>query len=100
MKRSHFLLAAGLLILAAQNVASYYLSHESFLPSPPPLMIFPIRLDKWVQVHDWAIEPEVLKLLSPDDSLNREYQLAEPSVRAALFVAYYKTQLRAKNAHD
>jgi EpsI family protein len=94
------LTAVGFLILAVQAIASYSLRHEPFLPSPPPLVSFPVRLGNWTQVQDWPLEPEVLEMLGPDDSLNRQYELTGASQRASLFVGYYRTQLRAKNAHD
>jgi EpsI family protein len=94
------LTAAGFLILAVQAIASYSLRHDPFLPSPPPLMSFPFRLGNWTQIHDSPLEPEVLEALGPDDSLNRQYEPTGAPQRATLFVAYYRTQLRAKNAHD
>ena len=39
-------------------------------------------------------------MLGPDDMLSRTYQLVNGEREASLFVAYYRTQLRAKNAHD
>lgn len=98
--RNKFIAVAGGLILAVQAVASFTLHRDSFLPSPPPLMNFPLRLGDWAQIHDWTLEPEVLEMLSPDDTLTREYELSGSPRRASLFVAYYKTQLRAKQAHD
>jgi EpsI family protein len=83
-----------------QAAATFGLQHDTFLPNSPPLVAFPLRLGDWMQVRDFTIEPEVLDVLGPDDSLQREYELPNDAKRASLFVAYYKTQLRAKNAHD
>jgi len=94
------LLGAGVFILAAQAILSQVVRREPFLPSPPPFSEFPIRVGPWAQTQEIPLEPEVLEMLGPDDTLNREYQLAGGLQRASLFVAYYKTQLRGKNAHD
>ena len=47
-----------------------------------------------------AIPPEALDLLGPDDYVARLYQDPHSQHRAELFVAYYKSQLGPKNAHD
>jgi EpsI family protein len=104
MGRARILAAAGLAILATQAAATYALHRDPFLPSVQPLTALPPRLGDWIELRDLQIDPGSLDVLAPDDSLDREYQLATgPRSRvneASLFVAYYKTQLRAKNAHD
>ncbi len=92
---------AALIILAVQGIASYSLRREPFLPSPPPLFAFPLRIENWAAVGELPVDPAALEMLGPDDTLNRAYQAAAGAdSQAALFVAYYKTQLRAKQAHD
>jgi len=100
MIRAWALPAVGVSILVIQAGATVGLQRDTFLPNSPPLVALPLRLGDWMQVRDFAIEPDVLDVLGPDDSLQREYELPDAAKRASLFVAYYKTQLRAKNAHD
>ena len=94
------LMVGAVCILAMQAVASYSLHREPYLPSPPPLAALPPHLGDWNQLRDGDIEPEVLQVLGPDDALAREYETDGGRERASLFVAYYKTQLRSRQAHD
>ena len=98
--RAPRLMAGAACILAIQAVASYRLHREPYLPSPPPLAALPLRLGDWTQLRDGSVEPDALLMLGPDDALVREYQLGGGSETASVFVAYYKTQLRSRNAHD
>ena len=98
--RAGILLGTAALILVAQAAATYAFRRDPYLPTVPPLALIPERLGSWQFAQEGVVEPEVLEVLAPDDSLLREYQLSETGSRGALFVAYYKTQLRAKNAHD
>jgi EpsI family protein len=100
IERRKWLLWGGVVILAAQAAASYALERKPFLPVTPPLSNLPMRLGNWAFTQDGVIEPEVLEMLGPDDALTREFQLAGSATRSSLFVSHYKTQLRAKNAHD
>ena len=100
MNRPSALVCIGACILAAQAISSQALRRQPFLPSPPPLASLPLHLDAWEQVRDSSLAPDVLEVLSPSDSLDRQYQLAGGSKGANLFVAYYKSQLQAKTAHD
>ncbi len=97
---SRSLFVSGALILALQAMASYTLRREPFLPAPPALSTLPTRLGDWTLAREGSVEPEILEVLGPDDGLAREYQSFGRQEGATLFVAYYKTQLRAKNAHD
>jgi EpsI family protein len=98
--RSNILMAGAVFILTAQAISSYALHRDPFLPSPPSLVSFPLRLGDWTQIQDGTVEPEVRDLLGADDILVRQYRPGGGQGEAEVFVAYYKTQLRAKNAHD
>src|SRR5215471_1312233 len=98
MRRRAILMAAAATILAVQAVASYTLTRDPYLPSPPPLLSLPLQMDAWTQVQDGVIEPEVQQMLGPDDVLSREYVNAGRKQGANLFIAYYKSQLRSRNA--
>ena len=94
------LLTAAVCLLAIQAAASHWLRRDPHLPSPPSLAALPLRLGDWIQTHEESIDPGALQMLEPDDVLARGYQLTGGREQASLFVAYYKTQLRSKNAHD
>lgn len=98
--RTSKLWAAGLLILSVQCALTYGLSREEYLPSPPPLQLFPRTLAEWDRSYDLEIEPAVVEALGPDDILSRNYAGTDPENALNLFVAYYKTQHRVRNAHD
>jgi EpsI family protein len=100
MTRRTALFAGAVLIFAAQAVSSRYLRREPFLPSPPPLGDLPLQMGNWSQSAEETIDPEALAMLGPDDYIVRTYRTSGSPEQAELFVAYYKTQLRAKNTHD
>jgi len=87
-------------VLALQAIGSYALSRDPYMPSPPPLSSIPPKMEGWSQTSSVSVTPEALDMLGPDDYLARLYQDSRSRTVAELFVAYYKTQLRAKNAHD
>jgi EpsI family protein len=100
MTRRNTLAVAVLAILGAQLLASRILRRDPFLPSTPPLADLPAHLGAWDRDAEEVIAPDALALLGPDDYLARRYQTQGGDERAELFVAYYRTQLQSKNAHD
>jgi EpsI family protein len=100
MNRRTALAAAIVLIFTLQAIASRVLRREPFLPSPPPLANLPLQLGGWQWHAEETVPPDVLAMLGPDDYLVRQYQFPGGLEQAELFVAYYKTQLQSKNAHD
>jgi EpsI family protein len=97
---SNRLALAGIGILAIQGMLMLALSRTEYLPSPPPLRDFPSSIGQWEAAGDIALEPEVLEMLTPDDTLNRNYANNGRTADLNLFVAYYKTQHKAGQAHD
>ncbi len=100
MTRRTLLLGFAVLLLAAQSLASFLLHRDPILPTPPPLANIPVELGGWVETREESIAPEALDMLGPDDFMVRLYHRPGGAAPAEVFVAYYKTQLRAKNAHD
>jgi len=100
MMRRNALLGAVVVIFAAQAIASRVLHRDPFLPSPPPLANLPLQLGSWERFGEESVAPDTLTMLGPDDYLARQYQIPGKPQQAELFVAYYKTQLQSKNAHD
>jgi EpsI family protein len=100
MNRRNWLIAAAIVIFTTQAIFSRVLRRDPYLPSPPPLASMPMELGQWAQLTDQAIAAEAIEMLGPDDYLARQYSNPSRTEQAELFVAYYKTQLRGKNAHD
>ena len=98
MIRGRLLLAGGLTLLSLQGVATLALSRSEYLPSPPSLTTLPEAAEAWAHRGDTDIDEESLKMLGPDDYISRTYASSEGQLN--LFVAYYKTRHRARNAHD
>jgi EpsI family protein len=90
----------GIGILAIQGVLMFALSRPENLPSPPPLADFPSSIGRWEAAGENILEPDVIEMLTPDDVLNRDYIDADQTATVSLFIAYYKTQLKAAHAHD
>jgi EpsI family protein len=100
MSRRKALLVAIVLIFALQAIGSRILRREPYLPSPPPLTNLPAEIGPWERLTDENVSAEALAMLGPDDYLARQYRSRGDVSPAELFVAYYKTQLQSKNAHD
>ena len=100
MTRRNVLMAAVVTIFIIQAIMSSTLRREPYLPSPPPLSNMPRQLGSWEWRADETIPPDTLTALGPDDYLARQYRGHDDPEPAELFVAYYKTQLQSKNAHD
>jgi EpsI family protein len=98
--RRAVLLTAAVFLFSVQAISSRFLRREPYLPSPPPLASLPPQLGVWSQVKEESVEPDALNILGPDDFLARAYRRSGDAGQADLFIAYYKTQLQDKNAHD
>ena len=98
--KSSRLVWAAIALFAAQAATSRILHRDPFLPAPPALANIPLELEGWTQVAEETVSPETLDTLGPDDFLARLYQAPGATEPAEVFVAYYKSQLRSKNAHD
>ncbi|MBL8227502.1 MAG: EpsI family protein [Bryobacterales bacterium] len=95
-----YLVPVALVLLAAQAGLTYTLTRTEYLPSPGSLEDFPRAMAGLPQSRDSVLDPDAYEMLSPDDVLNRQYFDPASGANVQLFLAYYKTQLRAKNAHD
>ena len=101
MNRRTAIIGTAVLLLSTQAALTHWLSRTEFLPSPGPINEnIPATVGKWSQFQDGVLDPEAYAVLAPDDVLNRTYRQANTPDELNLFIAYYKTQLRAKNAHD
>ena len=101
MTRHTGIIGAALLLLTAQAALTHRLSRTEFIPSPGPITEnIPATIGDWSRFQDGVLDPEVYEMLAPDDVLNRTYRDPAASSELNLFIGYYKTQLRAKNAHD
>ncbi len=100
MSRAGLPVAGVAVVLALQAIGSYALSRDPYMPSPPPLASIASQVDGWSPAGSLSVSSEALDMLGPDDYVARLYQEPRNPALVELFVAYYKTQLRAKNAHD
>lgn len=101
MNRRTGIAGAAVLLLSAQAALTNRLTRAEYLPSPGPINEnIPLTIGPWSRVEDGVLDPEAYAVLAPDDVLNRTYRNASAGSELNLFLGYYKTQLRAKNAHD
>ena len=96
----HALLIAAIGVLTLQGLIAFSLSVTEYVPSPPPLAKFPDGFKKWMSTGDVPMDPAAYEMLAPDDYLNRIYRYQGKRTDLGLFIAYYKSQRRAKGAHD
>lgn len=96
----HTLLFAAIGILTLQGLVAFSLSLTEYVPGPPPLTKFPDAINQWTANGDIPMDPAAYEMLSPDDYLNRIYRNQRAQTDLGLFIAYYKSQRRAKGAHD
>jgi len=94
------ILLAGLFVLLVQGTLTVSLARPEYLPSPPPLSGFNSAIGPWLETGSSNMDPAVYELLAPDDYLNRNYADPARNSQVNLFIAYYKTQYKAKSAHD
>ena len=90
----------GIGILVVQGVLTYGLARDEYLPSPAPLAQIPRQIGEWGMGIDQPIEQSIVEMLGPDDILSRDYRDLRMPRQVNFFVSYYKTQHRARNAHD
>jgi EpsI family protein len=96
----HAVLLAAIGILSLQGLVAFSLSLTEYVPSPPALAKFPGEISQWRAAGDVPMDPAAYDMLSPDDYLNRIYRNQGQQTDLSLFIAYYKSQRRAKGAHD
>ena len=98
-KRHQWILLAAAAILALQIGLSFKLDRSEQMPDVPPLSLLPTAVDGWRLADEIPVEEAILEMLGPDDVVNRVYRApGQPDL--SFFVSYYRTQHRARNAHD
>jgi len=70
---------------------------KEILPSPPPLGQFDSTVGPWLEVGQYAIDPDQLVFLKADDTLARTYKGPD---QIDLFVAFYKSQRAGVATHS
>jgi EpsI family protein len=104
------------LILAAQAVLFYTVSHGDSRPLRQPLKAFPETLPGWQAVLDGVVDNDTRTVLRADDVLSRfyvrtpapDFALMTPLDKTAfinsqsseLFVAYFSTQQQGQSPHS
>jgi EpsI family protein len=95
---------AAALILGAQGMAvrqivRNYSNYDN--PGRPPLAAVPAQIGEWTLDRDLEVDTGALEMLAPDDYVSRLYRPGAGSgAPVDLFITYYKSQLRDKNAHS
>jgi EpsI family protein len=98
-QRTRIILLAAAAVLVAQIGLSQFLDREEYLPETPPLSLLPVQVDDYRLAEEIEVEESIIARLGPDDILNRMYRApGRPDLN--FFMSYYRTQHRAKNAHD
>jgi EpsI family protein len=101
MTRRNAIIGSAAGLLTAQAGLTQWLSRTELLPSPGPLdENIPTTIGDWARFQDGVMDPAAFEVLAPDDVLNRVYRQSAAGSDLSLFISYYRTQLRAKNAHD
>lgn len=90
----------AIVVLGAQSFLLNAWSRKEFIPTIAPLSTIPSDFPEWSFVSEPPVEEAALEMLGPDDHLNRVYRFQKDQAPVSLFMAYYSTQHRAKNAHD
>jgi EpsI family protein len=96
MKRQHFLILAGILVL--QVVIYYGFAQHEVIPEGQPWNSFPKQIGKWSVDQELPPDEASMAQLQPDDYLSRDY--ISGGDHANLFVAYFKTQRTGHAPHS
>ena len=92
-------LAASLFLLCVAAVAAFYISARSeIIPEHPRFVSFPERIGPW-RGHASPLEPDIERLLRPDDYLLSDYKRSDDEV-INFYVAYYASQRKNDRPHS
>ena len=81
-------LVASLALLCVAAVATFHISARSeIIPDRPRFVAFPEQIGPW-QGHAFLLEPDMERVLRPDDYLLSDYKTSDGKV-VNLYVAYY-----------
>jgi exosortase D (VPLPA-CTERM-specific) len=92
-------LVTSLLFLCAAGMAAFYLSGRSEItPDRPRFVAFPERIGPW-QGHTSLLDPEIERMLRPDDYILSDYKRSDGKV-VNLYVVYYASQRYGTQPHN
>ena len=92
-------LVASLLLLCVAAVATFHISARSeIIPDRPRFVAFPEQIGPW-QGHAFLLEPEMERVLRPDDYLLSDYKGSDGKV-VNFYVAYYASQRKNDKPHS
>ena len=83
---------------AAQAILVYGMSKGEAVPLAHALTALPQQFGEWHMTEETPTEPDVLRVLKADDTVNRNYANGVQSVN--LFVAYFKSQRTGQAPHS
>lgn len=84
--------------LATHQIVGNYRNFEN--PARLPLSSTSSELGEWLMDRELEVDPAALEMLAPDDYISRVYRDGRNGVPVDLFITYYKSQMRDKNAHS
>jgi exosortase D (VPLPA-CTERM-specific) len=89
---------AALALLCVTAVAALHISARSeIIPDRPRFVAFPQRIGPW-QGHASLLEPDMERMLRPDDYLLSDYKISDGKV-INFYVAYYASQRKSNKPH-
>ncbi len=88
------------IVLLAQAVVFYTMSHGDAIPLQHPFAQFPQQIGNWNTVQDSPIDQDTREVLGADDYLNRVYADRQSRAAASLYVAYWQTQQTGQAPHS
>ena len=97
------LASVAIVVLSVQAAATHRIlrNYQNFEnPARPSLSFTPYEISGWQLGSDLEIDREALEMLAPDDFVSRMYRDPKSGPPIDLFITYYKSQLRDKNAHS
>lgn len=92
-------LIASLLLFGLAGFATFYISSRpEIIPDRPRFIAFPDRIGFW-QGHNLLLEPDIERLLRPDDYILSDYRRSDGK-SVNLYVVYYASQKENQQPHS
>ncbi|MFZ0594684.1 MAG: exosortase C-terminal domain/associated protein EpsI [Bryobacteraceae bacterium] len=95
-----FLLSAAVLVLVLQIWFQRDLRHDPIISQTRSLDEFPSIAGRWRSTGPVPPSPALLRRLSADEILSRNYTDGKTGLTISLLVAYYRTQLHLNRQYD
>lgn len=87
-------------LFLAQLGLSLGITRQEQLPPTAKLEQWPEQIGSWRSYQEGVLDPEMQRILHPDDYLLRQYVQPDRSASALLFIAYFKSQRAGNYPHS